>query len=269
MNTETMLRVLIAAPLESPMPEGLEQWTQISALTSIALSAAIIGAAVLILLKLRRQKRALLGSAVTHTGSLGRRRAADDRAEWIRRTQWALGAAASTNDTMHSYGITILEALARSDLTGPEDKSTLDCVWAGSHTKMRDGNVRHLIAEYKAVIEGEKDESIPELALRRSLDCQDRKENPPAPQEHEATRPGRVSNPKRSEPANKVEVFATLRREILAARLKVTLDGQLGRETSATVKRLAGMRLPPIARPHQRGHSRAEPAGPSTSSEQP
>lgn len=49
----------------------------------------------------------------------------------------------------------------------------------------------------------------------------------------------------------KEEVFDTLRREILAARLKVTLDEQLKRPTSPTVKRLAGMKLPPVVRPHR------------------
>jgi hypothetical protein len=48
------------------------------------------------------------------------------------------------------------------------------------------------------------------------------------------------------DPACKDQVFATLRREILAARLKVTLDEQLNRETSPMVKRLARMKLPPI-----------------------
>jgi hypothetical protein len=49
-------------------------------------------------------------------------------------------------------------------------------------------------------------------------------------------------------PAHKAQVFDTLRREILAARLKVTLDEQLHRDTSTTVKRLAQMKLPPITR---------------------
>lgn len=39
-----------------------------------------------------------------------------------------------------------------------------------------------------------------------------------------------------------------LRREILAARLKVTLDQELGRTTSDQVKRLAAMDLPRIVR---------------------
>ena len=267
MNTDTLLRELTTAPQETPMPNIAGWGTQISAFTSVAVSAAIIGAAVLILLKLGRQRRALRGKSATYTGSHDRRRETDDKTEWLRRTQWALGAAASTNDKMSFVGMTILEALARSDLTGPEDKAVLDAVWAGSYTRMRDGDVRRLIAAYEAFIEGEKDESIPELFSSRDMGRQDRNESPPASEEHEARRQSRVSKPKKSEPANQAEVFAILRREILVGRLKVTLDAELGRETSPTVIRLARMTLPPIARPRGRDDSQAEPAGPTSSPE--
>jgi hypothetical protein len=50
------------------------------------------------------------------------------------------------------------------------------------------------------------------------------------------------------DPANRDEVLATLRREILAARLKVTLDAQLGRRTPPKVKLLSEMKLPPAVR---------------------
>jgi hypothetical protein len=43
----------------------------------------------------------------------------------------------------------------------------------------------------------------------------------------------------------KARLFNTLYREILAARLKVTLDKELNRHTSDVVLRLAGMKLPP------------------------
>lgn len=70
------------------------------------------------------------------------------------------------------------------------------------------------------------------------------------------------------DPSHKDEVFATLRREILAARLKVTLDKQLNRETSPTVKALAGMKLPPIVRPNYRGGDpKPDAGGPDASSE--
>ncbi|POH75187.1 hypothetical protein [Arthrobacter glacialis] len=50
------------------------------------------------------------------------------------------------------------------------------------------------------------------------------------------------------DPENRDQVFDTLRREILAAQVKVTLDKELNRPTSDTVKRLAGMKLPPIVK---------------------
>ena len=64
------------------------------------------------------------------------------------------------------------------------------------------------------------------------------------------------------DPTNKPDVFNVLRPEIRAARLKVTLDEQPGRETSSTVKLLAGMTLPPmvlLARPSS--DAQAESAG--------
>ncbi|AOT04706.1 hypothetical protein [Arthrobacter sp. U41] len=81
-------------------------------------------------------------------------------------------------------------------------------------------------------------------------------------------RVGGVSERTTYDPTNKDQVFATLRREILAARLKVTLDEQLNRETSPTVKALAGMKLPPIVRPsYHSGDPKAEASRPATSRE--
>lgn len=47
-------------------------------------------------------------------------------------------------------------------------------------------------------------------------------------------------------PSNKSQMLRTMRREIMAARLKVALNNELKRETSAAVKSLAGWILPPI-----------------------
>lgn len=47
---------------------------------------------------------------------------------------------------------------------------------------------------------------------------------------------------------SKAEMFHILRREILAARLKVTLDKKRKRPTSDKIRRLAAMELPPIIR---------------------
>lgn len=48
-------------------------------------------------------------------------------------------------------------------------------------------------------------------------------------------------------PAQREQLLNTLRNEILSARLKVTLDKELGRSTSAAVKRLASIDPPPLS----------------------
>lgn len=57
-----------------------------------------------------------------------------------------------------------------------------------------------------------------------------------------------MTNPKVPGLTRKQELFRQLRREILAARLKVTLDQQLDRPTDPAVKSLARMRLPTSVR---------------------
>ncbi|MCH8560344.1 hypothetical protein [Nesterenkonia sp. DZ6] len=47
---------------------------------------------------------------------------------------------------------------------------------------------------------------------------------------------------------SKAEIFYILRREILAARLKISLDKKFGRPTSEKVRRFAAMDLPPVIR---------------------
>lgn len=79
---------------------------------------------------------------------------------------------------------------------------------------------------------------------------------------------GEVTAHRKSSLERRDQVFDTLRREILAARLKVTLDEQLNRDTSPTVKRLARMKLPPIVRPYYRVNDvQADAAGRDTSSD--
>lgn len=56
---------------------------------------------------------------------------------------------------------------------------------------------------------------------------------------------------RRYDPSSKGQMIRTLRREIMAARLKVALDKELKRETSATVISLAGMILPPAITPRR------------------
>lgn len=57
-----------------------------------------------------------------------------------------------------------------------------------------------------------------------------------------------IENQSESSAEHKRQLSDRLRREILAARLKVTLDEQLNRETSDIVNALASMKLPRVAR---------------------
>lgn len=55
------------------------------------------------------------------------------------------------------------------------------------------------------------------------------------------------------DPNNRDQVLSALRRQILAAQLKVTLDEQLGRDTSQKVIELSKRELPPLIRVKQDG----------------
>lgn len=55
-----------------------------------------------------------------------------------------------------------------------------------------------------------------------------------------------MTNRRNYDPENRREVFDELRSQILAARLKATLDERQYRETSPTVMRLSKLELPPI-----------------------
>lgn len=64
------------------------------------------------------------------------------------------------------------------------------------------------------------------------------------------------------DPADREQVASTLRKEIRAARLKITLDKKLGRETSPQVKLLASLSLPPLVRTfHRSGDAKADEDG--------
>lgn len=63
------------------------------------------------------------------------------------------------------------------------------------------------------------------------------------------------------DPTQRDQVINTLRSEILAARLKVTLDKKRNKDSSALVKKLAALKLPSLVEPQQ-----AKPPAPRASS---
>jgi hypothetical protein len=153
---------------------------------------------------------------------------------------------------MCSYGIGILGVLAKSDLASSEEKSLFDAVWEGSCTKMRDKEIRHLLEQHRDGVRQEKGGSPIGESYTRESSLPGTADDPRVSPEYGSSEDESHGYPRGDDPTRKVQVFATLRGEILAARLKVTLDEQLNRETSPTVKALAQMKLPPIVRPNYR-----------------
>lgn len=155
--------------------------------------------------------------------------------EWWTRTQWALEATVSGNEMMNEYGLKMLRALAKSEAADLKEKAMLDAVWQESFTRMQDDAVAQLIEdarELKILPEAQK-------ASPRTADVENKPESVGDP----AGAPRRRYDPRGSD-----RVLSILRREILTAGLKATLDQQLGRPTSRKVKLLSELELPPLAR---------------------
>ncbi|KIA72658.1 hypothetical protein ANMWB30_24260 [Arthrobacter sp. MWB30] len=98
--------------------------------------------------------------------TIKQKREADARAEWWRRTQWALEAAADPdNEAMNAYGTGMLALLARSELATDMDKELLDAVWEVTETEMEDDSIKAFV-ERAAHLQGLSED---ELAVVRSF----------------------------------------------------------------------------------------------------
>lgn len=61
--------------------------------------------------------------------ALGQKTEADSRAEWWRRTQWALDRALDPDEGTKALGLATLEVLARSELARDEELELFDIAW--------------------------------------------------------------------------------------------------------------------------------------------
>jgi hypothetical protein len=120
-------RVIDALHQLAPAEAGW--WVPWSAFGSYAALLAAIVAFLIGMRTLKQQKGALEVQRKGAESTLGQRQVADDRAEWWRRTQWALEATASENEMMSAYGNGMLMLLAKSKLASDEDKDLLDTAW--------------------------------------------------------------------------------------------------------------------------------------------
>lgn len=140
---------------------------------------------------------------------------AADNNEWWTRVQWALEATTSGSERKYSYGVSLLIVLAKSKAAGPREKAILDAVWRSSATRMEDSDILQLV------------KNLHFGGWRIMDNADDIRDSSAAHQNGDTLR--------------------ILRREILAARLKVVLDEQLNRESSALVRQLADMSLPALS----------------------
>ena len=70
--------------------------------------------------------------ATADRASLEQKRRADDRAEWWRRTQWAIDAATSLDPVRQEAGVEALLQLSYSELATEEDRLILDAIWVSN-----------------------------------------------------------------------------------------------------------------------------------------
>lgn len=91
---------------------ALPEWVQwAGALGPAATLVAAVLAAVLALVTLRQRRRS------------------DDKAEWWRRTQWALEQALGLEEERHAVGAAMLKLLSMSELAKPEDLDLHRAAW--------------------------------------------------------------------------------------------------------------------------------------------
>ncbi|MGP5608415.1 hypothetical protein [Arthrobacter rhombi] len=248
--------------LNNMAPTEPSAWAELAAITPlVALTAAFV-AAVIGYRNLKQQRAALEAQISSHESNLTQKSEADSRSEWWRRTQWALEAAASENTAMYGYGAGMLDLLARSELAGPHDKELLYTVFKATSTEMEDEGIEQLIEgarrqkdltteEIKSLLSYDQAtiESLEKLKKQSQKLTYDVLAGLLESSASKGTQGRAVPKIPRND-----EVFDTIRREILAARLKVTLDQELERKTSPTVKRLSQMKLTPLVAPTARSY---------------
>lgn len=105
--------------------DGPQWWEIIGALAPFAVLLAA-GLATLMAFVTLRQR------ATADRLALEQKRRSDDRAEWWRRTQWAIDAATSLDPIRQEAGVEALLQLSYSDLATEEDRLILDAIWVSN-----------------------------------------------------------------------------------------------------------------------------------------
>lgn len=111
---------------------GAQWWEIVGALAPFAVLLAAVLATVMAFATLRQR-------ATADRAALEQKRRADDRAEWWRRTQWAIDAATSLDPIRQEAGVEALLQLSYSELATEEDRLILDAIWVSNPSANPDG----------------------------------------------------------------------------------------------------------------------------------
>ena len=187
-----------------------------AALGPLAVLLTGLAAALISFLVLRQRTQADALELVQKTN-------ADSRAEWWRRTQWAVDRALDDDANTKALGLAALAVLARSELASTEELELLDIAWRTVNGEVFD-------ADFDGVVDaadGPDDNEI--TGRRRRREAQTMSTDTPERKNAAASR----STPGQPSTASEHRV------EVAAAKLRVALDERLGRPTPAKTKALA------------------------------
>ena len=123
------------APVDIAVLSGPAEWWQVvGALGPLAILLSGLVAALISYLILRQRTSADALELIQKTS-------ADSRAEWWRRTQWALDRALDQDEDIKALGLGALAVLAQSELASAEELELLDIAWRAVNGEGPDGAV--------------------------------------------------------------------------------------------------------------------------------
>lgn len=117
-------------PVPSPSPvhvivdAGAAEWWQI--LAALGPLAVLLGA----LLAAFVGWNTLRQRTTADAKALAQKRESDNRAEWWKRTQWAIDSSMSDEPDRAKLGLRVMSVLAESTLAGPEELKIITSAWA-------------------------------------------------------------------------------------------------------------------------------------------
>ncbi len=211
------------APVDVVVHSGPAEWWQVvAALGPLAVLLTGLVAALISILVLRQRTQADALELIQKTH-------ADSRAEWWRRTQWALDRALDADENTKALGLAALAVLAQSELASTEELELLDIAWRTVNGEGSDADADADADFDRAVDAADGSDENEKRGRQRQRVGQAMGTDTPERKEAAA------SSPTSGRPAT----GSKHRVQVGAAKLRVVLDERLGRSTPAKTKELA------------------------------